>query len=163
MASLFEQIVAELHLQLADDTLPYAVLRASQPMNLAQRGVLWIPTHFSDQVVPQTNPLGAYDALYAERWDVECHITGLTLEDVELVRSRILYVTRLVLKTSSRPQGGTWVTQAIEDPSALTAAFAQKCIQRFTWEVNVLTPAAPTAVVQSIETDAGTDTGLLTQ
>lgn len=160
MTTVFEQIVAAVHEQLAEPSLPYGVFRLSQQQNTAVRRVIWIPTSFESQVASPTNPRPAASgqrvAIGQEAWSVECHITGSTLEDAETLRERIQYAVRRVMHTSSRPAGGVWVNQD-ETEAATMYGSVQKVIQRFTWTVNVLEPAEQSVVVEAIDTTPAVD------
>lgn len=162
MATVFEEIIEKVHAAL-DDEVPYGVFRLSQREHGALRRVIWIPSDYSQEAIRATNPYVDPDtgekrtAMYAEHWDVECHITGISLEDAEDLREAIVYAVRSVMHTSSRPTGGTWVNQAMDEAQHMHGG-AQKVIQRFEWDVMLLMPAS-TRVTLPIQTTPTIDDG----
>lgn len=157
MASDFEQIVTELHAQLADSTLDYGVLRLAQVEHAQARRVTWIPISFEISPVDGSGPVqstAGERALYIETWLVEAHIVGDSFEDAELIRLRLLDVARRVLGKHSQPIGGVWVTQAL-NAAAHSYGGLEKIVLRFRWKLDVLSPlpaANTSTIVQVVET-----------
>lgn len=163
MADVFTLIIDEVHLQLADASLPYGVFRLSQQQHEGQRRVIWIPTNFDDQPLRTANPVTDSDgvkrtAMLREEWQVECHITGTSFEDSEEIRKRVIFQTRKMFGIKFRAVGGVFTTQAADD-AALMQGGAQKVIQRFVVELLMFPPEPLTpqvTTIKSIETTAET-------
>lgn len=155
MPSPFEEAVAAIRAalatdnvvgsQLSDGTLAWGVLRLAQQETDTVRRIVWIPIEFANAPLQTSNPRCAgpgtphRSAMYREVWAVECHIVGANMADVEDLRERVLYATRLILGTGGTPSGGMWITQAAPDAAVMNAG-AEKVIQRFQWQLFVLEP-----------------------
>lgn len=156
MATLsdFEEIVAALHSELAVADLDYGILRLAQSQHAAARRVVWIPISFDTKPVDHSQPVrhpetGA-PAIYAEMWAIEAHIVGETLADAELLRARLVDVTRRLMGVASVPTGGLWVTQAIAGASHGFGGL-EKVVQRFNWTMYMFAPPPAAGSVTTVK------------
>lgn len=153
----FEQIVDELHAVLADASLDYGVFRLAQAEHASPRRVVWIPISFETRELKVSGPIRGADgarALYVESWLVEAHIVGDSFRDTELIRVRLVDVSKRVLETSQDPVGGLWVTQALGGAASAFGGL-EKVVQRFRWQMYLFEPppaAGGLAIIQRVDT-----------
>lgn len=175
MASDFEIIVDAIHVALNEPTVIKGLFRLKNTYAGEADGVInehsqvrritWIPTDFQSIPLKRTNPIRdqvtgeSAHVLMQEIWSVEAHIVGLSFEDMEAVRVRLLMAVRQVFGIESVANGGLWVTQEREVAAHMYGGF-EKVIQRFEWTVNVRELSALTPITQ-IETAPVNESGFI--
>jgi hypothetical protein len=162
MASDFETLVDAVRTALADDTIDFGLFRLAEAEKASPRRVVWIPTDFHCEPPMMANSLidsdsgEIGDTMFTDFLSVECHIVGVDFADCCAIRVQVVNAVHTALGTASRAQDGAYITEQQGQAGLLWGGRA-KCMQRFTWRMNVtrLHPGAGQVRVTKIEIPPG--------